>query len=164
MQIKNETSPCDSSRAVSKQEDVPEKETTSEFKVKEEVNSEKKDEKVKGKDEETEKVTKGKVNRKDVEAEDVSESEDNVSTSEETVNRPSSSLRKKFPTLKASPVVVREKRKAENSPEERKCKRARMLKSRSNSSTDLKGGSDGEEDSKGKDTSDQVHYFLCRYI
>ncbi|KAL0270093.1 UNVERIFIED_CONTAM: hypothetical protein PYX00_007613 [Menopon gallinae] len=153
--VKSDTSPCDSSRPVSKQEDVPEKEAASDSKVKEEVNAEKKEEKAKAKEEDTEKVAKGKVARKEIEAEDVSESEDNVSTSEETVNRPSSSLRKKFPTLKASPVVVREKRKAENSPEERKCKRARMLKSRSNSSTDLKGGSDGEEDSKGKDASDQ---------
>lgn len=126
---------------------------------------EKKDEKAKVKEEEPEKTSntfKGKFLKKEVtEAEEVSESEESISVSEEaySISRSTSGLRKKFPTLKASPVVVREKRKPDGSPEGRKCKRTRVLKSRSSSGSDVKATSEGEEDSKGKESTNQVIIF-----
>lgn len=154
LQIKGDASP---SEAI-KKEDTSDKEGTTDSRSKEDFTPDKKEEKTKIKEEEKEKEkpARGKTIKKEIETDEVSESEDSVTVSEEaySVSRPMSSLRKKFPTLKASPVIVREKRKVETSPEARKCKRARLLKSRS-SSADVKGGSDGEEDTKSKDNNDQ---------
>lgn len=156
-QVKCDLNSSDNSKSNSKSDQVTEKDNTPDTKSKEEILDKKEDKKPK--EEEPEKGTKGKnVKKEALEVDEVSESEDSVSVSEEaySISRPTSSLRKKFPTLKASPVVVREKRKADGSPDGRKVKRTRMLKSRSSSGSDIKATSDGEDDSKGKETPYQV--------
>ncbi|KAK6635234.1 hypothetical protein RUM44_000485 [Polyplax serrata] len=153
LKVKCDLNSSDNSKSNSKSDQVTEKDNTPDTKSKEEILDKKEDKKPK--EEEPEKGTKGKnVKKEALEVDEVSESEDSVSVSEEaySISRPTSSLRKKFPTLKASPVVVREKRKADGSPDGRKVKRTRMLKSRSSSGSDIKATSDGEDDSKGKET------------